>query len=411
MPTLRLVILLVLLAGQFLWDFVQTRPPQSGVWVACDPPTARVGVRLLTLHGQQTVPAGRAYQTLQLPARGIMGLEISAPGYQTTHYLKQDQIVEGRHPEQGVLALHPVWFWIPWVMRPGYSLGLLLALALIMGEAQKRLTQARMEASFRQGKALPGQPVGPYVVDRILGRGGMATVYEAHLKDDPRERRALKLMHAPGAGERFLREARISLKLRHPNLVAFYDYGEYRGLAYLVMEKVEGQTLDRAGLGLASKLECLSQVCQALQVLHEQGVVHRDLKPSNIMVQGAKALLMDFGIARDQNEQALSLPGQAVGTPGYMAPEQILGQPPDARADLYALGVILYECCSGRLPHQAETSYEMITKQLEHAPDPLVGVPQPLCDLVMNLLNREPSHRSGTAADLAARLHQWAQTV
>jgi predicted Ser/Thr protein kinase len=405
----RLLFLIILVLVQALWDFWQTRPPEANFWIACDPPTARISARVVTLrNGEEMVPAGRAYGPLQLPSRGLLGLVVSAPGYKDLPILKQDKI-EGRYPPQGVLSLHPTWFAVPWLMKPGYSLGLVLGLAVIASETRRRQHQRRLQKSFLEGKALPGQEIGPYVVDSTLGRGGMATVYEAHLRDDPRERRALKLMHAPGGGERFLREARISLKLRHPHLVAFYDYGEHEGRAYLVMEKVEGKTLDRAGLGMASRLQCLSQVCQALQVLHDQGILHRDLKPSNIMVQGKKALLMDFGIARQLAEQDLTLPGQAVGTPGYMAPEQILGQELDIRADLYALGVVLYECCSGRLPHQAETPFEMITKQVEQPPEPLVGPPKEFCALVMSLLNRDPAERPGTAGQLALQLDQWAE--
>ncbi|MCW5872551.1 MAG: serine/threonine protein kinase, partial [Candidatus Eremiobacteraeota bacterium] len=238
-----------------------------------------------------------------------------------------------------------------------------------------------------------------------------ASVYEAYLQDEARERRALKLLHAPGGGERFLREARLSLQLRHPNLVAFYDCGEHEGRAYLVMEKVEGCTLDQAGLSLAGRLDCLGQICQALQALHDLGIVHRDLKPANIMVSGSKALLMDFGIARSLEEQQLTLPGQAVGTPGYMAPEQILGHEPAATADLYSLGVVLYECCSGKLPYQAETSFELLTKQLEQEPAPLQGPPAELCELTMALLSRDPGSRPGPPARLATQLREWSQRL
>jgi len=404
------VLFLVLSAfSQLAWDQWQRHEvPENKPRVISDPPGARIYAHILTIQGSQRLPVGRSGQALQLPRQGLQWLELEAPGYLPKTLPKGDLNRE-RIPPQGAIALTPRWFFVPWLMAPGYWIAALGALVLLAtGHRQARL-QRLLDRSFEQGKALPGQEIGPYVVDSTLGSGGMARVYQVHLKADAREVRALKLLHAPGGGERFYREAKISLALRHPHLVAFYDYGEHQGRAYLVMEKVEGCTLDRAKLDLSGRLRCLSQVCQALQVLHDQGIVHRDLKPSNIMLTGSKALLMDFGIARSVHEQGLTLEGQAVGTPGYMAPEQILGEDPHWRADLYSLGVVLYECCSGGLPYQAETSFELLTKQLEQTPRPLEGQPPELCRLVMGLLERDPARRPGPAGELARQLESWSR--
>ncbi|ODT68332.1 hypothetical protein ABS71_09875 [bacterium SCN 62-11] len=405
------VLLAVLL--QAVGDLWLRRAPgaEEAPWIACEPPWARVVACTRTLKGSQALPIGRGYSVLQLPAQGVEWLELSAPGYVTQKIPKQN-LKKGRNPDSGSWSLTPSAFWVPLLEKPGYGLAALAGLWLLWRERRESQRRGRLELSFQQGKALPGQEIGPYVVLATLGSGGMARVYEVHLKDEARERRALKLLHAPGGGERFLREARLSLPLRHPNLVAFYDYGEHEGRAYLVMEKVEGTTLDRAGLNLAERLACLSQVCHGLQALHQLGVVHRDLKPANIMISGRKALLMDFGIARStQQDQRLTLPDQAVGTPGYMAPEQILGHEPAPSADLYALGVVLYESCCGKLPYQAETSFELLSKQLEQEPAPLQGPPAELCELVMALLQREPERRPGPAGRLGEQLLEWSQRL
>lgn len=412
MRIVLILALILLVAGQALWDgWSRREPPQFGAWVACEPPFARLSAHVLTPDGIQVLPLGRGFQTLALPRQGLQWLELTAPGYLSYKLPRQDLVLAGRNPRNGSLNLTPRWFWVPLLNSPGYVLALLGGLALSAKITAEQRGRRRLALSFAQGKALPGQVIGPYVIAATLGRGGMATVYEAYLQDERRERRALKLLHAPGGGERFLREARLSLQLRHPNLVAFYDYGEHEDRAYLVMEKVEGKTLDQAGLSLPARLGCIAQVCQALQALHDLGIVHRDLKPANIMVSGSKALLMDFGIARQLQEQQLTLPGQAVGTPGYMAPEQILGQEPEPAADLYSLGVVLYECCSGKLPYQAETSFELLTKQLEQEPAPLQGPPPQLCALVMALLSRDPGARPGSAAHLAVLLGEWSQRL
>lgn len=411
-------LIFVLVSGfaQLGWELWQRRETSGGLRVVCEPPGAQIFAHTLTAKGRQRLLAGRSGQPLNLPADGLQWLEVARPGYHPQTIQKKD-LVGSRVPVQGAITLVPVAAWTPWLAFPGFWVAGVGAGVLAVQYQRSQRRRRWLHRNFQEGKAQPGQNIGPYTVVSTLGSGGMARVYEVFLRDDPRERRALKLLHAPGAGERFVREARISVGLRHPHLVAFYDYGEYEGRAYLVMEKVQGKTLDQCrGVGLSQQLLYLAQVAEALQVLHEQGIVHRDLKPSNIMVSGSKAILMDFGIARSIHEQQqVTMEGHAVGTPGYMAPEQILGQAPEVSLDLYAFGVVLYEICGGRLPYEAETSFELINKQLSDEPLPLgqlkPQLPDGLVELTMNLLARQPELRPGPCSKVAESLRIWAERL
>jgi len=196
-----------------------------------------------------------------------------------------------------------------------------------------------------------------YEVERELGSGGMGTVFLAH--DPQLDRRvAIKILKSDfasdTASERFLREARTLARLSHPNVVPVYQAGEADGISYYVMEYVEGETL-RARLkrGPMSKDEALklaNDLLSALEAAHERGIVHRDVKPSNIFLVGEKALLGDFGIAKptEDSGEGLTASGQRIGTPGYMAPEQVGGGEVTPATDIYAAGIVIYEAFTGR---------------------------------------------------------------
>lgn len=411
-----LFLILVIGFAQLGWELWQRRETSGGLRVISEPPGAKIFAHTLTAKGRQRLVAGRSGHPLNLPAEGLQWLELVHPGYHPQTIQKKDLVGE-RVPVQGAINLVPVAVWVPWLRLPGFWVAGIGAMIFAFQVQRSQRRRRWLQRNFEEGKAQPGQEIGPYTVVSILGSGGMARVYEVFLRDDPREHRALKLLHAPGSGERFVREARISVSLRHPNLVAFYDYGEYEGRAYLVMEKIQGKTFDQChGVSLSQQLLYLAQVAEALQVLHDQGIVHRDLKPSNIMVSGSKAILMDFGIARSIHEQQqVTMEGHAVGTPGYMAPEQILGRAPEVSLDLYALGVVLYESCGGRLPYEAETSFELINKQLSDDPLPLgqlkPQLPEGLVELTMSLLARQPELRPGPCGKVAERLRSWAERL
>src|SRR5512139_427082 len=196
------------------------------------------------------------------------------------------------------------------------------------------------------------------LVERELGAGGMGVVFLA--RDPALERAvAVKVLRpeqaTAAAAERFLREARLLARVRHPNVVQVHQAGEADGLFYFVMDRVTGPSLSarlQSGpLPLPETLGVGRDLLAALAAVHQQGVVHRDLKPANTFLEDGRALLADFGIARTSSEdrtEPLTRPGQSPGTPDYMAPEQVRGEPATVRTDLYAAGMVLYECATGR---------------------------------------------------------------
>ena len=264
-----------------------------------------------------------------------------------------------------------------------------------------------------------------YTVERELGRGGMATVYLAR---DLRHDRAVAVKVlarnvAPVDGERFLREIRIAARLTHPHVLGMYDSGEADGLLYYVMPYVAGETLrarlTREGaLPLTDAARLLRELADALAYAHGCGVLHRDLKPENVLLSGGHAVVADFGIAKALAvvtgewavaSRGLTSQGVALGTPAYMAPEQAVGDAVDARADLYAWGVVAYEAVSGRHPFAGKTgAQQLIRAHLAEAPRPLAnvarGVPAPLAALVMRCLAKDPADRVASATDVVAAL-------
>src|SRR5689334_11581935 len=214
----------------------------------------------------------------------------------------------------------------------------------------------------------PGMTLGSYEILAPLGAGGMGEVYRAR---DSKLRRevALKVLPEEVASDArrlalFEREARMAAGLNHPNIVMLHSIEEFNGTRFITMELIQGRTLDRTieGKGLPPKrlLEISIALAQALAAAHEKGIVHRDLKPTNVMVtDDGRVKVMDFGLAKiaapgaanqDTQTDAISVSGEIVGTAPYMAPEQARGEPVDARTDLFALGIILYEMASGRRP-------------------------------------------------------------
>jgi Flp pilus assembly protein TadD/predicted Ser/Thr protein kinase len=229
-----------------------------------------------------------------------------------------------------------------------------------------------------------GEAIGRYLILEKIGQGGMGVVYKA-LHRDLNRVFALKVLRA---GEmttfetvrRFQREARLAAKLRHPNIVAVHDAGEEQGIHYIAMEYIEGEPLSARLIARRGRtrdnLLLMEKVLRAVAYAHAQGVIHRDLKPGNVMVDKAgEPHIMDFGLAKGSREEGslLTRSGAFLGTPFYMAPEQIEGDRPvvDAQTDVYALGVMLYEILSGRLPHVGANSAETFVKITRRDPVPL----------------------------------------
>ena len=216
---------------------------------------------------------------------------------------------------------------------------------------------------------LTGRRLGNYEVRERLGAGGMAVVYRAVQHPLNREV-ALKaltpaLVEDPGFIQRFELEARTLARLDHPNILPIYDFGSTDGLVYITMPLIRGGTLrdvlDRGPLDGSTAWRYLREVGLGLQHAHEAGIIHRDLKPNNVLLHpDGRAVLADFGLARSQHEDAkLTTAGFALGTPGYMAPEQVLGQDLDRRVDIYAMGVMTFEMMTGRMPFAGETPVEI----------------------------------------------------
>ncbi|MEK7400855.1 MAG: protein kinase [Gemmatimonadota bacterium] len=275
----------------------------------------------------------------------------------------------------------------------------------------------------------PGKMLGTrYEIKSVLGVGGMGMVYKANDKELG-EVLAIKTLKPEmmsvdaSALERFKSEIKLARKIAHRNVVRTYDLGEVNGLYYISMEYVEGKSLkdlikERGRLPVSVVLPIAKQLCRALEVSHEEGVIHRDIKPQNMVVQSDGVLkVMDFGIARlatRPKDSGHTEAGMVVGTPEYMAPEQLLGDELDARADLYSTGAVLYECLTGQVPITADSAIVLITRVLEQIPKPprdvVPDVPQSLSDLVMWVLQKDREKRPASAAALHRLLDEIALT-
>ncbi|MEE1788509.1 protein kinase [Streptomyces sp. SP17BM10] len=255
-----------------------------------------------------------------------------------------------------------------------------------------------------------------------LGGGSMGDVWLA--EDEVLGRRvAVKvvkpvLLDEPGFAERFHAEARVMAQLRHPGIVGVHDFGHGeapvigRPVAYLVMELIDGEPLSavlarRGSLPVEEVLRMALQVLEALAAAHGTGVVHRDVKPANLMVCGDRTVIADFGIARPGSDARLTVPGMVLGTAAYQAPEQASSGPVTGSADLYALGVVLYECLAGGLPFDGETALEVILKHLTEPVPPLPdAVPGPVRALVERAMAKDLGERWPDAAAMAEAVRE-----
>ncbi len=260
-----------------------------------------------------------------------------------------------------------------------------------------------------------------YKIVRRIGSGGMADVYEARhqMLDRPL---AVKVLHAHLAREpemrvRFKREAESASRLLHPFIASPLDYGETDEAVYIVLPYLGGGCLaDDLGVtrtippGRAARIA--AQVASALDYATRQGIVHRDVKPDNVLFDtDGNAILTDFGIATAQFHGRLTAGGRAMGTPHYMAPEQAMGRFVDGRADLYAVGVMLYECLLGATPFDGPDGYAIGYKHVHELPTPLRNVaphlPRGLCDITMRCLEKHPDERYQRGHDLAREIYDW----
>jgi serine/threonine protein kinase len=310
----------------------------------------------------------------------------------------------------------------PFVAAPGRSEAFL-----------ERLDPATLEGALRalateapSPPLAPGDRLGPYEVVAPLGAGGMGEVYQARdtrLGRTVALKRLLADLAASAEGrQRFEREARVIAGLNHPHICTLYDVGRQDGVDFLVMELVEGETLEarlqRGALPVADALRHGVETAEALDAAHRQGIVHRDLKPANVMLTPHGVKLLDFGLAALRlprepvevtAEATLTAEGTILGTLQYMAPEQLQGKPADERADIFSLGAILYEMITGRRAFAADSRAGVVAAVLERDPRPMTalrpGVTPALEWAVQRCLARAPEQR-WKAADLADHL-RW----
>lgn len=263
--------------------------------------------------------------------------------------------------------------------------------------------------------------IGEYRITGFLGAGGMGEVYHAEHSRLGRAAAVKVLTHTTGSDgllERFFNEARIQSSLRHPNVATLYDFTEVQGQPCIIMEYIDGQTLSErirpsGPMPLAETVYVFQAIVEAIAYIHDNGVVHRDIKSNNIKVgSNGEVKLLDFGIAKSEASQQLTATGSVIGTLEYLSPEQVMGGVADARSDIWALGVLLYEMAVGRVPFEAITIGELCRKiqKVEYTPAAVLNpaVPREITTIINRCLRKNPSDRYRVARDLledTKRLH------
>lgn len=413
------------------------------------PSGARVGLyRVDGLQSRPGIPwpepsyVGLSGQPIHLDAAPFLGeagdlrmqFQLSMPGHQAVNVTADNDLIQHRRwPQSGAISLPPDHFGVALVdfarayWRALGLAGLLLATAVglaLRRAGQQRSAQARLDKLERYSTQNVGDDpylnkrLGPYFVASRLGAGGMAVVYRAVPAEtlDESEAVAIKVLapHLVGDPEfprRFQREVAAYKQLDHPNIVRLMEWN-LESPMFVAMELIEGPTLrDHLGgrrLKVEAAVRLLRPMLEAIAYAHSRNFVHRDLKPENIMLhQGTLVKIMDFGLARGQQVSVkLTASGIALGTPEYMAPEQILGET-DPRADQYALGVIAYEMLSGRRPYDGEPGAVLMRHMTEDA-TPLLGLrpelPPQLAAVVMRMLARDKEARFATVLEVLEEL-------
>ncbi len=264
---------------------------------------------------------------------------------------------------------------------------------------------------------LAGQVIDNYQLIEVMGRGGMAVVYRARQLNIERNV-AVKVMSSALLGSpdfiaRFKREADLIAKLEHPHILPIYDYGQVGEYVYLVVRLMEGGSLDRRIRGKPLPLpdieKLMTQIAGGLDYAHQHGIVHRDLKPNNVLLDNlGNAYLMDFGIAKIMQGTQMTATGTMMGTPAYMAPEQWKAENIDQRADIYSLGIILYELLTGDVPFHAETPHQLmfahLEKEMPRASLKVPGLSASIDAVVLKATSKKPEDRYQKALDLTKEL-------
>jgi serine/threonine-protein kinase len=274
---------------------------------------------------------------------------------------------------------------------------------------------------FSPGEMAPGATLdGRFQIIDIVSRGGMAVLYKATDLESGRlvavKVPLMRYESDPLTYSRFQREEELGARLQHPHIVGVIPTGRSKSRPYLVMEYLEGRPLNKIiaegrPMAEADVLRVALQLCEALECLREKGIVHRDLKPENIMVgEDSTVRILDFGIAKAGWLRRLTMAGlkSTLGTPDYMAPEQVLGRRGDHRTDIYSLGAIVYEMATGRPPFPGDSAYVVMNSRTAGDPDaPRSANPEispALEEVILHALEREPESRYATAGEMKADL-------
>lgn len=373
---------------------------------------------------------GRADKELVIdlsPLGSEVEYTVSKPGYESALLsVKQVQLKAGRAPAAGTFSLRRSG-WRGLVERKTPLLaGLVVGLSLLGALALRQRKQTReivrreqMLAEIDRSDSLTAQILGSFRLMNILGKGGMATVYKAvpAASMDPREAVAVKVLRkeiaeSPEFMARFRQEAQVTNSLNHPNIVRLIDWGTERNYVYLVVELIEGGDLRSRLTGHpfppAEVWSALKAVCDAVSFAHSKGIVHRDLKPENFLITQSGILkVADFGLARSEDQERLTATGTTLGTPAYMAPEQIQARDPHPSMDQYAIGVIAYELITGRLPFNASDPVQMIFMTITDAPTPpsrYVPISKELEAVLLRMLEKKPENRYASVLEASQAL-------
>ncbi|GAB4375731.1 MAG: hypothetical protein Kow0062_15120 [Acidobacteriota bacterium] len=277
--------------------------------------------------------------------------------------------------------------------------------SLVPDRARRLPSAQKLLEELHGTHLLPGTLLANrYEIVREIGRGGMGTVFQARdlVLDEPVALKVLAGVLDENTEKRFIQEIRLTRQINHPNIVRVHTFEHWRDLRFIVLEYIDGVDLRRwverrHPIPLSRALEIVAGIAAGLSAAHRLGIVHRDVKPENVLLDGeGRPRLVDFGIAR-KGDVHLTQEGLVMGSPAYMAPEQIRGQAADQRADLYALGIVAFFLIAGREPFQSDNVAEILKMQVEVVPERLSSirsdVPEPVADLIAQTLEKDPSRR------------------
>lgn len=424
LKSLYLTLSLALCAG--LPAFAQPGKTRSTTMVPVhfhiDPPDAKLSYNENFL--------GTADQEIMVdthPLGSTVEFTVSKDGYQTELLMiRLEQLKAGRAPATGALKLRRSgWRGLLESKAPvlgGFALGLGVLGAFSLRQRKRTEELERREHMLSQidrSDSLTAQTLGTFRLLNILGKGGMATVYKAvpAASMDLREAVAVKVLRKEIAQStefmaRFRQEAQVTNRLNHPHIVRLIDWGSEREYVYLVVELIEGGDLRSRLTGHplpASEVwSALNAICAGVGYAHSQGVVHRDLKPENFLITQSGILkVADFGLARGEDQERLTATGTTLGTPAYMAPEQIQGRDPHPSMDQYAIGVIAYELVTGRLPFNAGDPVQMIFMTMTDPPIPpsrYVPISEQLEQVLLKMLEKRPENRYASVLEASQAL-------